>query len=119
MAETSQGGPVDRGLPAGPTVDRHILFDMQLSTPPLRRSILAIVAPARRGCRKACHGRANQPVHAADVSFVTAGGGQEGGGEKEEEEEEEGRSLGLVRDRPAWAGDLRALGSGSADGEIK
>eukprot|EP00752_Nemacystus_decipiens_P005027 g4567.t1 len=46
---------------------------------------------------------------------AAAGAAEENGGA----EEEEGRSLGLVRERPAWAGDLRALGAGVADGEIK
>lgn len=53
------------------------------------------------------------------------GGGQPEGRDEqqqqqqEEEREEDGRSLGLIRERPAWAGNLRALGLGVADGEIK
>ncbi|CAM9208474.1 unnamed protein product, partial [Scytosiphon promiscuus] len=37
----------------------------------------------------------------------------------EDVEEEGDRSLGLVRKSPAWAGDLRAMGSGTRDGNVR
>ncbi|CAM9901904.1 unnamed protein product, partial [Ectocarpus sp. 8 AP-2014] len=39
--------------------------------------------------------------------------------EEQGEEEEGGRSLGLVRERPAWAGDLRSMGTRSGDGNVR
>lgn len=40
-------------------------------------------------------------------------------GEEQGEEEVGGRSLGLVRERPAWAGDLRSMGTRGGDGNVR